>query len=48
MTDEEAPIREVMAATGLNETGAAFMLGRSDGDVAGAIAEFWAMEAEDE
>lgn len=38
----------VMEATGLNEVGAAFMLGRSDGDVASAIAEFWAMEHDDD
>jgi hypothetical protein len=40
MTD----IERVMEATDLNAVGAAFMLGRSNGDVAGAIAEFWLME----
>lgn len=48
VTDSTASDRErVMAATGLNEVGAAFMLGRSDGDVPGAIAEFWAMERDE-
>jgi hypothetical protein len=44
----ERALHGVMRATGLNEVGAAFMLGRSDGDAASAIAEFWAMEATDD